>query len=62
VWWVDPGWTPGAHKGALSLSLLSWTRERKYNERLKGSWVQIRTWGDQSSITVTGKKDLTLGN
>jgi len=27
---------PGAHQAALSLLLLSWTAERKYDERLVG--------------------------
>jgi len=35
-WWADPGWTPGAQRAALSLSLLRWTGERKDNERLMG--------------------------
>jgi len=39
-------------KTALSLSLLSWTGERKYDER-----VEIRTGGDHSPITVMGKTD-----
>jgi len=38
LWWVDPGWMPGAHQAALSLPLLSWTEERKPNERLVGSY------------------------
>ena len=36
VWWVDPGWTPGACQAALSLLLLNWAGEREYNERLMG--------------------------
>ena len=36
VWWVDPGWTPGAHQSRSITPLLSWTGERKYNERLMG--------------------------
>jgi len=29
---------PGVHKAALSLPLLSWTGERKYNGRLIGQY------------------------
>ena len=36
VWWVDPGWRPSAHQICSVTPLLSWTGERKYNERLMG--------------------------
>jgi len=39
-------------KTALSLPLLSWTGERKYDESLR---VEIRTGRDHSAITVTDK-------
>jgi len=29
LWWANLDWMPGAHQGALSLPLLSWTEERK---------------------------------
>jgi len=35
MWWVDSGWTPGAHQ-SRSITRLSWTGETKYNERLTG--------------------------
>jgi len=46
-------------KAAPSLTLLSWTRERKYNERLVGQGKDRRRsltnliyyWSNQSSIT-----------
>jgi len=34
LWWVDPGWTPGAHQRGSVTPLLSWTEEKKYNKRL----------------------------
>lgn len=36
MWWIDLGWQPGAYQAALSLSLLKWTEQRKYDERLVG--------------------------
>ena len=36
VWWVDPGWMPGAYQSHFIIPLLNWTRERKYNNRLMG--------------------------
>ena len=36
MWWVDVGWTPDAWQDAVSLPPLSWTGERKHNERLMG--------------------------
>ena len=37
LWWVDPGWMPGAHQSRSITLLLSWTGERrKYDERLVG--------------------------
>jgi len=39
-------------KTTLSLPLLSWTGERKYDERL-----EVRTGRDHSPITVTDKTD-----
>ena len=36
MWWVDPGWTPGAHQSHSITHLLSWTGERKHNERFMG--------------------------
>lgn len=32
MWWIDLGWQPGAYQAALSLSLLNWTEQRKYDE------------------------------
>ena len=49
-------------KATPSLPLLKWTGEKKYDERLKGSWVEIRTGRDHSPIAVTGKRDWTWGN
>jgi len=46
MWWVHPGWMPGPHPGRCTTPLLSWTWERKYDE--KGSWVEIRTGRDHS--------------
>ena len=34
IWWVDPGWMRGTHQSRFITPLLSWTGERKYNERL----------------------------
>ena len=36
LWWVDPGWMPGAHQSCSITPLLSWTGERKYNKSLVG--------------------------
>jgi len=36
LWWADPGWTPGTHQSCSIIPLLSWTGEKKYNERLVG--------------------------
>jgi len=39
LWWVDPGWAPGAHQSlsvTLSLPLLCWAGEKIYDERLMG--------------------------
>jgi len=47
---------PVPTKAALSLPLLSWTGERKYNESLVGRGR------DHSLITVTGKTDSAWGN
>lgn len=33
VWWVDPGWVPGAHQAALSLSFLSRTEREKIRQQ-----------------------------
>jgi len=59
VWWVDPGWMPGAHQKCSITPFHSWTRERKYNENL---WVKMRTGRGHSGITITGKTDSTQGN
>jgi len=40
-------------KTTLSLALLSWTGEKKYDERLE---VEIRTVRDHSPITVMEKR------
>ena len=55
MWWVDLGWTPGAHQAALSLPLHSTIGGEKYSERL---WVKLRT-GRYSAITFMGKTDST---
>ena len=34
LWWVDAGWTPGAHQSCSITPLLSWAGGRKYNQRL----------------------------
>jgi len=58
MWWVGPGWTPGAHHSHSITPLPRWTGERKYNKRL-----MCRDKGrDHSAITNTGKIDLTWGN
>lgn len=52
--WVDFGWLPRAHQAALSLYLLSRTREKKYNKKLMGQnkdgdtiyW--LKTWAKQT--------------
>ena len=45
-------------KAVLSLPLLSWTGERKYNKELVGRDKDRR---DHSPITVTGKTDSAWG-
>lgn len=34
LWWVDPDWMPGTHQATLSF--LSWTGDREYNETPMG--------------------------
>lgn len=36
VWWVDPSWMPVIHQTYSVTSLLSWSEEKKYNERPTG--------------------------
>lgn len=36
LWWVNPGWMPGIHQSCSVTSLLSWSEERKYNEKPAG--------------------------
>ena len=36
LWWVDPGWGPGAHQSRSLTPLVHWTGEKKYNEKLMG--------------------------
>jgi len=59
LWWVDPGWTAGAHQSHFISPILAWTGDKKYNERLV---VKVRTGKDHSQITIMGKTDLTWGN
>lgn len=48
------GWTPGAHRAALSLTLLNWAGEEKILQRTCGSRAGQ---GDHSAITAMGKTD-----
>lgn len=45
---------PGAHQICSDRTLVSWTGERNYNERL---WVEIRTEGEHSAIAIMDKAD-----
>ncbi|GAB0183043.1 hypothetical protein GRJ2_000769600 [Grus japonensis] len=36
LWWVDPGWGPGAHQSRAITPLVHQTGEKKYNEKLMG--------------------------
>jgi len=59
VWWVDAGWSAGAHQ---SRSVTSPAQQERGRENMPvGSWVEIRTERDHSPITVMGKTDLTWG-
>jgi len=58
LWWVDPGWTPGTHRSCSVAPLLSWTGERKYDERLVA-----QDKGRETSLTnyCHGQNRLDLG-
>jgi len=56
--WVNPGWTPGAHQSRSITALLSWTEERKIQQKA----CRLRQGqGDHAAITITAKTDLTWG-
>ena len=58
--WCVPGWRwAGAHPAAPSLP--STARQGRENVT-KGWWVEIRTGGDHSPVTIMGKTDSTWGN
>lgn len=57
VWWIAPGWNPGALQ---SHSYFSASGEGRRNIT-KDSWVKIRTGRYESPVTITGKTDLTWG-
>jgi len=48
---------PGAHKNHSVTPLLTWTGERKYDERLEGRNEETRTERNHSLTTVTKKTD-----
>jgi len=57
LWWVNTGWMSGAHQSRSITLLLSWTGERKYNERLMG-------WDKDGEITdqiLSQENRLNLG-
>jgi len=56
MWWVDPGWMPGAHQATLPPPF---TAEQGTENIMKGSWVEIRTGRDHSPVTITAKTDST---
>ena len=60
VWWVDPGWMPGAHQ---SCSITPPPQldggRKKYNKRFMG-WDKDREITQQ--LTFTGKTDSAWGN
>lgn len=58
LWWVDPGWMPGAHPSSFITRLLSWTQGRKQNKRVVGPDKGRR---DHSPVTVMGKTDSAWG-
>ena len=50
--WVDPGWMPGAHKSRSVIPLLSWTGERKTEQKACGPrWGQWEITQQLSSRT-----------
>lgn len=53
------GWTAGAHHHCFVTPLF--TGQRREN-KMKSLWVEIRSGGDRSPITVIGKAYLTWGN
>lgn len=58
LWWVNPGWTGGAHHHHI-VTVLFTGQER--GNKIKSLWVKIRSGGDHSPITVIGKAYLTWG-
>ena len=53
VWWVELGWPPGAHQGALSLPLFNRTEGKKNVEKLmdqdkdRDITYQLPSWAKQ---------------
>jgi len=56
LWWVDLGWMPGAHQSRSICPPLQLDR----GEKMKGSWVEIRTGGLLTNYHQ-GQTRLTLG-
>jgi len=52
MWWVDPGWTPGAHQAVLSLPSAGQGRKNIVNSL----WVEIRTGRDHSQLPSWAKQ------
>jgi len=56
VWWVDPGWTPGAHQAAPSLPSSAGRGREKYDEELVGQvkdgeiTQQLLAWAKQTQL------------
>lgn len=57
LWWVDPGWTSGAHQSCSTTPLPSAGQGRE--NIMKGWRVDIRTGRDHSPVTVMGNTDST---